>query len=151
MTIKNYVLLDDKRIVEICGKTKFGYEYVDSKTESGIVITRTILEDRIVKTSNNILDLVEVGDLVEYDRDLGETFKLEVIDIQNNKFQSFGNYCYKKNVIAIYKKQPKGYEYVSVKKTTLEKNKRNLNKLIEDLDDDDIEKIISYIEVLKND
>jgi len=127
MTIKNYVLLDDKRIVEICGKTKFGYEYVDSKTESGIVITRTLLEDRIVKTSNNILDLLEVGDLVGcyyekkssdgktwvetpiyYVNGISEThYHLPVFSIEKDD----------KHIKAIYKLQPNGdykrYEVIS--------------------------------------
>ena len=127
MTIKNYVLLDDKRIVEICGKTKFGYEYVDSKTESGIVITRTLLEDRIVKTSNNILDLLEVGDLVGcyyekkssdgktwvetpiyYVNGISEThYHLPVFSIEKDD----------KHIKAIYKKQTNGdykrYEVIS--------------------------------------
>jgi hypothetical protein len=88
MEIKKYVLLDDKRIVEICGKTKFGYEYVESKTESGIVITRTLLEDKIVKTSDNILDLVEVGDMLLRSDDF--LYHIIVTDITEDTF--YGEY-----------------------------------------------------------
>jgi hypothetical protein len=119
MTIKNYVLLDDKRIVEIYGKTKFGYEYVDSKTENGIVITRTLLEDRIVNTSDNILDLVEKRDLIEFiDSDIHMIITAE----DGNIITSTNLFIYKKRdynkLKSIYKLQPNGdYKKYEVKES----------------------------------
>jgi hypothetical protein len=126
MTIKNYVLLDDKRIVEICGKTKFGYEYVDSKTENGIVVTRTILEDRIVKTSDYILPFAEEDDIVEYVRKSGKVdryfiFDTSVLDLGNGEIQDkhaiHGGKSDINSKTYLYKKQPNGdykrYEVIS--------------------------------------
>jgi hypothetical protein len=119
MEIKKYVLLDDKRIDEIYGKTKFGYEYVDSKTESGIVITRTLLEDRIVKTSNNILDLVEVGDLVEASTlNIYNIYQFEKYDGLKvyAKYLNNGYGVLSSKITSIYKKQPNGdYKRYEVK------------------------------------
>jgi hypothetical protein len=107
--IKKYVLLDDKRIVEIYGKTKFGYEYVDSKTENGIVVTRTILEDKIIKSSNNLLDLVEKRDLIEFvDNDIHMVISAD----EGNFITTTNLFIYKKRdydkLKSIYKRQPNG-------------------------------------------
>ena len=62
MELKKYVLLKDNRVVEIYKKEKFGYSYVD-EVINDIVCTRSILISDVKKTSDNILDLIEIGDL----------------------------------------------------------------------------------------
>jgi hypothetical protein len=130
MEIKKYVLLDDKRIVEIYGKTKFGYEYVDSKTENGIVVTRTILEDKIIKSSDNILALATKDDMIEYVRKSGKIDRYfilvdEVTDLRNGEVeqkhddiltQIFDFNKEHNTKMYLYKKQPNGdYKRYEVK------------------------------------
>lgn len=105
------------------------YEVVDKK------VLPIGLRDNYIKTSDNILDLVEVGDLVEilYTGN-DKYYKLEVIRYDENTLEtthmtmatkSFKGFTYSKDnlnlklpfCIAIYKKQPNGdYKKYEVKK-----------------------------------
>ena len=115
MELKKYVLLKDNRVVEIYKKEKFGYSYVD-EVINDIVCTRSILISDVKKTSDNILDLVGVGDLVGY-RFWGEDY--ENIDKMRDEQNINNDIKYNGNgfvIVAIYKRQTNGdYKRYEVK------------------------------------
>ncbi len=120
MELKRYALLNDNRVVEIYKKEKFGYSYVD-EVINDIVCTRSILISDVKKTSDNILDLVEVGDLVEIkDSPYLHRVYEQIYKGLNNQVLSFiymtihstGQYLLsevnKDVIISIYKRQSNG-------------------------------------------
>lgn len=58
MEIKKYALLDDKTIQE-CNEDK-----MHITSDNYLAMNSGMIIDKVLKTSDNILDLVEVGDLV---------------------------------------------------------------------------------------
>ena len=108
MEIKKYVLLNDYNLI------------LDSKNEEelrvihykdGDVLKVVVdnwyypLEKLDYKTSDNILDLVEVGDLVMSDDYVGA---LKVLSNTKHYFRTYHAIVARKNVKAIYKRQSNG-------------------------------------------
>jgi hypothetical protein len=63
---------------------------------------------KVLKSSDNILDLVEVGDLVEYHvfKEEYRTFKVD--KVQEGVMLSYNDYCRFEDITVIYKRQANG-------------------------------------------
>ena len=116
MELKRYVLLKTKSIVDTQNDTNFIYEL---KLISVAYLKKVseVIDDLVEKSSDNILDLVEVGDLVATERDVQRIenldFETQFILHHNRNYNIVMN---KENVIEIYKKQPNGdYKRYEVK------------------------------------
>jgi len=84
------------------------YEVVDKK------VLPIGLRDNYIKTSDNILDLVEIGDLV-----VGQSYIYvsEVTEINNKEIGVFNYLFWKSEITAFWKKQSNGdYKKYEVKK-----------------------------------
>jgi hypothetical protein len=76
MEIKKYALLEDKTIQE-CNEDK-----MHITSDNYLAMNSGMIIDKVLKTSNNILDLVEEGDLVDILFTGNNTYhKLEVMEI----------------------------------------------------------------------
>lgn len=96
MELKRYVLMNDNTIITDIRQCRYNdkkYEYAQSRSKEGVVYFRELNVSEVKKTSDNILELVEVGDLVRTTQKLFEV-QFSVLD--------YGK------VIAIYKCQPNG-------------------------------------------
>ncbi len=121
MELKRYVLLENDTIVEFYENEMFGFSYIENKID-GIVFTRSAFMKDVKKTSDNILDLVEVGDLVEINEMSGIYYVDSIIiDEGLRVFTCDQKYGYwfdfnETEVKAIYKRQTNGdYKRYEVK------------------------------------
>ena len=104
MEIKKYALLKNNAIVELYENNKFWFSYVGEEKD-GIVFISSALTSDVKLTSDNILDLVEVGDLVMSDDYVGA---LKVLSNTKHYFRTYHAIVAKKNVKEIYKRQLNG-------------------------------------------
>ena len=96
MKLERYLLFTDGMIYKYNPESDL-YHYMgnDKKSFHGSLVATT----QVKKTSSNILDLVEVGDLVKWGSGLIESLNmLNLKDLYN----------YSNMVVAFYKKQPNG-------------------------------------------
>ena len=116
MEIKKYVLLDDKTIQE-CNEDK-----MHITSDNYLAMNSGMVIGKVLKMSDDILDLVEVGDLVETVDN--RIIKVEEIEIHeegsypNEKilFTDLDETYYGSEVKTIYKNQPNGdYKRYEVK------------------------------------
>ena len=119
MELKRYVLLENNEIFDlfiqsILGEGKregSGYMGYQLKIGSQFVTTQF---GNVLKTSDNILDLVEVGDLVKGTQYI---WVGEVMDINDTEIETFMHLHWKSEITDIYKKQPNGdYKRYEVQK-----------------------------------
>ena len=109
MELKRYVLLENNEIFDlyiqsILGEGKregSGYMGYQLKIGSQFVTTQF---GNILKTSDNILELVEKGDMVEYLNIDSKPITIEVLFMTPYKFEAWNNYCLKSGVTAIWKR-----------------------------------------------
>lgn len=79
------------------------------------ILTISIIS-RVIKKSENIYDLIEVGDLVKRDGIILEVTEIQTFDDETEKefiFDSFLNSCCESDIQAIYKPNSKG-DYIKV-------------------------------------
>lgn len=107
MELKKYVLTKDNKILEIHGKSTHGYTYVDYEKE-GIIFTRTILEQDITKTSDNVLQLLVEGDLIKVLGTIAEVLEVEGRLVHFKSLTGRTIISMHKSVTEIYKKEPNG-------------------------------------------
>ena len=108
MELKRYVMIG-KEIFEVERVLENDVKHVYFKAV-GEEYNRTIYDGDVYKTSDNILDLVEVGDLVE----TKQNGILEIIG--ENFYVRTGVNLYLIDITAIYKRQPNGdYKRYEVK------------------------------------
>ena len=120
MKLKRYVLLENNEIYDLekqlilgDGREEVG-GYLGYELKIGSNFTTTRYGD-ILKTSDNILDLVEAGDLVK--GDTACIFVSEVTGIYDEEIQTLYHLYWKKEIDTIYKKQPNGdYKKYEVQK-----------------------------------
>lgn len=116
MELKKYVLVN-KRIIDtqsIEFKDSDYYIYNDKLMLFRLNGNDVDMTDKIDKTSNNILDLVEVGDLI-----VDIVSPKYVLLVNSNSFDVVGSYnaIEKKHIKVIYKRQPNGdYKRYEVQK-----------------------------------
>jgi len=101
MELKRYVLV---RNTEVYGKS-----IVDTVIDTHL----HVYENDVIKTSDNILDLVEVGDLVELDGKSKRNDVHMIVSVIDGDMITYDDLFIYKNknyddVTAIYKKQPNG-------------------------------------------
>lgn len=72
-------------------KTKNGYQFVQFKEPNGMNVNVSI--DLIKKASHNIIEILELGDLIEVECEKGNTnvFEVVAIDYENNEVGIFNN------------------------------------------------------------
>ena len=126
MKLKRYVMLKNGMIINEHRPDTFrnkGFEYVESRTDN-ILWWRCFDEEDVIKTSDDILELIEVGDLVEIDGMNGIYYINEIDVSREDGLKSFvcdqiHGYWYDFNeteIITIYKRQPNGdYKRYEVK------------------------------------
>lgn len=126
-----YYLLESKKILadEYCRKY-INYEdreneYVTYVGNDGDMLIeeyfangcrRILTISRVIKKSENIYDLIEVGDLVKRDGIILEVTEIQTFDDETEKefiFDSFLNSCCESDIQAIYKPNSKG-DYIKV-------------------------------------
>ena len=71
-----------------------------------MMMIMTFLSKNVVRTSDNILDLVEVGDLAKGDSAC--VFVSEVKEIHDDEIQTLYHLYWKSEIDTIWKKQPNG-------------------------------------------
>lgn len=106
MEIKKYVLLKNNTIGKLYERYNLGFLYVEKK--GGTVYIKNALLSDVKLTSDNILDLVEVGDLFRHV--CGQIYEITFID-ETHLFYNLGvskTPKWIKNVVAIYKRQSNG-------------------------------------------
>ena len=114
MELKRYVLLKTKSIVDTQNDTNFIYEL---KLISVAYLKKVseVIDDLVEKSSDNILDLVEVGDLVEWKYGIAKV-SLFASDNSGLICTSPHDWVEPQEVMAICKKQPNGdYKRYEVK------------------------------------
>jgi len=121
MKLKRYVLTDDQQIYDL---TKLSYyKSIDGVNERYQIPSRNpytseteSLNYRVIETSDNIIDLVEKGDMVE--AKTGDEFVVVKVDKQNNfTIYTYNDFIQKHFITAIYKRQPNGdYKRYEVQK-----------------------------------
>ena len=116
MELKRYVLGIEKGIIDTKGIEYYIWERNKLCSGGGGVL------DIILKTSDNILDLVEVGDLVEYELSTTSTYATKIDKvvpckrIEDKYFNLQNSLVPYDKVVAIYKLQPNGdYKRYEVK------------------------------------
>ena len=121
MELKRYALTNDNTIItdiRHCSYDDKKYEYAQSRSKEGVVFMRDLMVSQVKKTSDNILDLVEVGDLVCLKDDYfnnGTTIH-EVLEIRGRFIRCLTYVVQIENILAIYKLQPNGdYKRYEVK------------------------------------
>lgn len=105
MELKRYVLFNDKMIYKF--NKESGLYHFDNNFN--ICISGSyVREDLVIKTSDNILDLVEIGDLVEQDFK-GDNY-IQRIDVESDlaKIKEDIECGYSNYYPCIYKRQPNG-------------------------------------------
>ena len=111
MELKKYALTNDNTIItdiRHCSYDDKKYEYAQSRSKEGVVFMRDLMVSQVKKTSDNIIDLVEVGDLVGYIF-WGEEYEHieKKIDTQHIEYElKYNDIRYK--ITSIYKRQPNG-------------------------------------------
>jgi len=120
MEIKKYVLLKNNNVIKFYDNDKFGllknntvaefYEnnklgFLYIEEEGGTIYIKNALTIDIKLTSDNLLDLVEVEDMVMSDDYVGA---LKVLSNTKHYFRTYHAIVAKKNVKAIYKRQSNG-------------------------------------------
>lgn len=109
MELKRYVLLENKEIIDTSKEIYYfrGEDVLYRDRPSAVMVT--VCMGKAIKTSDNILDLVEVGDLVE--DNCNNILKVELVTIEKNGEHQF--YCIfdtweYDEITSIYKRQPNG-------------------------------------------
>ena len=110
MELKRYVMIG-KEIFEVERVLENDVKHVYFKAV-GEEYNRTIYDGDVYKTSDNILDLVEVGDLVSRN-EYNKMIITEILD-EESLLHDVQRSCY--SIFAIYKRQPNGdYKKYEVK------------------------------------
>ena len=112
MKLKRYVLTDDQQIYDL---TKLSYyKSIDGVNERYQIPSRNpytseteSLNYRVIETSDNIIDLVEKGDMVE--AKTGDEFVVVKVDKQNNfTIYTYNDFIQKHFITTIFKRQHNG-------------------------------------------
>lgn len=83
MELKKYILLKNNTIVKFYKNERFGFSYIEDEI-NGVILTRSLLISNVKKTSDNILDLVEPGDMLLRNDDC--YYYIVVTDIDTDTF-----------------------------------------------------------------
>ena len=108
MELKRYVQINRGTVYDLEEPQQLrAYEMIKNGTQSVFGVK---------KTSDNILDLVEVGDLVEHNEYEDELRKVVSNGLERTLYLMGSEYMFYENIVAIYKRQPNGdYKRYEVK------------------------------------
>ncbi|AUD65406.1 hypothetical protein BK011_06770 [Tenericutes bacterium MZ-XQ] len=124
--LKRFVLLDNNEIIDTNNKYEECPEkwempdnyvcYLDYPKENaligGLICTLSIDMNRVKKTSDNILDLLEVGDLAGTLFTIGKETELRVQQVMNlnkpDRIHFHGGEVFKRDIVCIYKLKKNG-------------------------------------------